>query len=628
MKQVVKKRNISLHMADIRPVVRGAALPKDSRGAGGGGFSVAMSGQKKEIFIFSEQYKTAHGIIGELESFFEHEKKLEKKVGIFSGQAADNEHETGERLFHPFSLGEESTKKVALTAVIAEEQKAEEKKGDIAIAPSPMELAPFSFGRLTEYGLLMGSAFAITLFLVVGGYSYVPRLLSYAREGVVSPANEKQQTQEQATPKLSENHVVVSEHSDDIFKDDVLMRALGYEGPQKYLVAFQNTLVPRPTGGVLSAYASFTLEKGELKDFTAGSMYDLDAGLKAKENPPRPLLLHGNIWGMNNANWFYQFPVSGEKLAYFFEDATGTRPDMVVVADIRSLFKEFFGYGDSELIAMPPAQAQEIAVGLFEGITNVEHSITDKKNYFTKALAQKEIMLYSTDKDMQALFDQNDVAGRALLAQRRDGFVPVATSLDANPSHYLLGQAVSDSVAFLGTGGVRHAVTVDMSFALNPQYRRAGKDVYYMKFYLPKGHSVELEGAKGFFEPKIKAANSAFRTDAMLEAGERTKITDSANRVEVYEEGESLVIGGFFEVKGAKASVTVSYVVPRMYKDSRGYYVLHIAKQPGIDASLSVHASAEGSLAVEPISHKEKNVVIPEMGPDESIVLNVERAYD
>jgi len=630
MKQVVKKKNIYLSMADVRPVMYVAVDPVVESGTIVPECAPKDGIKNSRSFIFSEQDKTAHGIIGEIESFFQHEKELEKKIDLSPRLTADGEIAEAQRVIHPFSLEESEIKNILFTTNALKEQKesepAEKEQEDSSSELPHKPAASFSFGSFAEYGLLMGSAFAITLFLVVGGYSYVPKLLSYVRESAASPV--KDVVKEEDISRSKNTHIVVSEHSDDIFKDNVLMRALGYEEPQKYLVVFQNSLVPRPTGGELSAYASFTLEKGELKDFTAGSVYDLDTGLKAKENPPRPLLLHSNIWGMNNANWFYQFPLSAEKLAYFFEDATGARPDMVVVADVASLFGEFFHYTSGELIAMTPAQAQEIAIGLFEGITNAEHSITDKKNYFTKALARKDIMLYSTNKEMQALLEENDVAGRALLQQRRDGFVPVVASLDANPSHYLIDQAVSDDLTFLSSGGVRHTVLVDMKFALNPQYRRAGKDVYYLKLYLPKGHSVELEGATGFFEPKIKSTNSSFYTDALLEAGERTKITDSLSRVEIYEEGDTLVVGGFFQVAGAKASVAVSYVVPRTYKDSRGYYVLHAAKQPGAHTSFRLHVSAEAPFMVEPISHKEKNIMIPDMVSDESVILSVKKAYD
>jgi hypothetical protein len=70
----------------------------------------------------------------------------------------------------------------------------------------------------------------------------------------------------------------------------VLPSLLGESEEKKYLVLFQNDKELRPTGGFITAYAIFTLDKGVIKLDRSEDIYTLDASVPNKPTAPAPIL--------------------------------------------------------------------------------------------------------------------------------------------------------------------------------------------------------------------------------------------------------------------------------------------------------------------------------------------------
>ncbi len=66
----------------------------------------------------------------------------------------------------------------------------------------------------------------------------------------------------------------------------VLPSLLGEEEPKKYLILFQNDKELRPTGGFITAFAIFNVDKGVIKIERSDDIYDLDNSISGK--PPAP----------------------------------------------------------------------------------------------------------------------------------------------------------------------------------------------------------------------------------------------------------------------------------------------------------------------------------------------------
>ena len=70
----------------------------------------------------------------------------------------------------------------------------------------------------------------------------------------------------------------------------VLPSLLGESKEKKYLVLFQNDKEIRPTGGFMTAYAVFRIEKGIIHIDRSSDIYDLDNSLRKTVKAPDPIL--------------------------------------------------------------------------------------------------------------------------------------------------------------------------------------------------------------------------------------------------------------------------------------------------------------------------------------------------
>ena len=97
---------------------------------------------------------------------------------------------------------------------------------------------------------------------------------------------------------------------------------LGSQGEKKYLVLFQNDKELRPTGGFITAYAIFRIEKGKISLNASDDIYKLDAQMKKHVTPPTPISKYLNVygWRMRDANFSPDFYASMKT----FEDLYAT----------------------------------------------------------------------------------------------------------------------------------------------------------------------------------------------------------------------------------------------------------------------------------------------------------------
>ena len=70
----------------------------------------------------------------------------------------------------------------------------------------------------------------------------------------------------------------------------VLPQLLGQPDEKKYLILFQNDKELRPTGGFLTAYAIFKINKGVISVEASEDIYKLDGSISNKEKAPEPIL--------------------------------------------------------------------------------------------------------------------------------------------------------------------------------------------------------------------------------------------------------------------------------------------------------------------------------------------------
>src|SRR3989344_2089564 len=98
---------------------------------------------------------------------------------------------------------------------------------------------------------------------------------------------------------------------------------IGTAGTKKYLLLFQNPAELSPPAGVPGSSGIEVFKDGELQDFRVDDVYNLDGQLKELYEPPLQLQHITPNWGMRDANWFVDFPVSARKMSEFYKKESG-----------------------------------------------------------------------------------------------------------------------------------------------------------------------------------------------------------------------------------------------------------------------------------------------------------------
>jgi hypothetical protein len=458
-----------------------------------------------------------------------------------------------------------------------------------------------SLKKAAEGVLMLLSALAISSVLFIFGYSEMPKISAfllggsnYGQDGTPKDNNSR------AEDKTKNPAIVVSRDSSDIFKQDLILGALGYDTPKNYLLVLQNGFVPRPAGGFTAAYLYFSVNKGEVAKVSSGNFYDIDQGLKNKLNPPEQLSLYSNIWGANSANWFADFPVSAKKTIDFFEESTDLKTDFLIMADMRSLFTDILKQPENKIMQMTPADIKSSLELLAKEFPSPKKMLVEKSDYFTDLAQKRKIMIYAADQKTEEKILREGFGGSMDLKPAKDHYFASPVSLDPSPRYLMNAQIISDNIRINVNKEAVHELKFDYDLSKNPNQKKYGKDTYYLKLYLPKG--AELRSASGFFSPKLPAKDPSFRDDPLVSSAASTVIKDALTGLEVYEEGDLTVIGGYFQVSSKKARVAISYSISNVFIRPPSEYDLTVVAHPGIKTVLRVNFGSEEGLEFRPIS--------------------------
>ncbi|MEK7533191.1 MAG: DUF4012 domain-containing protein [Patescibacteria group bacterium] len=116
---------------------------------------------------------------------------------------------------------------------------------------------------------------------------------------------------------------------------------LGEPEMRRYLVLFQNDKELRSTGGFLTAYAQFRVEKGKMILEKSTDIYDLDSALKQKFPAPREITtFHKNVYNLyiRDSNLSPDYKVSMQQFLKMYETAAGhEKIDGIIAVDTHVL---------------------------------------------------------------------------------------------------------------------------------------------------------------------------------------------------------------------------------------------------------------------------------------------------
>ncbi len=151
-------------------------------------------------------------------------------------------------------------------------------------------------------------------------------------------------------------------------------------GDRHLLVLFQNPSEMRPTGGFIGSYADLVVSNGAIKSIDIHDVNDVDNEFDQKIIPPKPVQAIATRFKVADANWFFDFPASAQKIVQFSEDSnlykkSGTTFDGVIAVS---------GYAISDLLDI----TGPITVEVLDANNKNKKLVLDSKNFLEEIQRQ------------------------------------------------------------------------------------------------------------------------------------------------------------------------------------------------------------------------------------------------
>jgi len=369
----------------------------------------------------------------------------------------------------------------------------------------------------------------------------------------------------------------------------------GKDEEKTYLVLFQNDKELRATGGFLTAYAIFRVEKGKIKIERSEDIYTLDNGISHPVAPREILTYHKGVstFNIRDSNLSPDLPTSiGLFNSLYNKSSSRVKYDGVILVDSKILVDMLTIFGDTDAGGVrfsaqtdKRCDCPQVLYKLFDMVDRPVNYIKENRKgilgelmyaLFYKAigfspskywgtlaqqmfknLQEKHILLYFIDKDLQTSVEKLNFAGRVRSYQGDFLYVNNVNFAGAK-SNLFVSVSINSKTKTNDAGKVTRIVTVDFrnpyphsdcnlergGLCLNATLRN------WIRVYVPKGSKlVEFKG--------------------------------SQKKVQAYDELDKTVFEGYLEVPTqGKATAILEYSVPSQLSNN---YKLLVEKQPGTD---------------------------------------------
>ncbi|OGY41725.1 MAG: hypothetical protein A2Y82_02485 [Candidatus Buchananbacteria bacterium RBG_13_36_9] len=410
----------------------------------------------------------------------------------------------------------------------------------------------------------------------------------------------------------------------------VIPKIAGFEQPRSYLFLLQNNSELRPTGGFIGTYGILKLKDGEIEKFDTDNIYNLDRSTQSiiKEPSPWPIAkyLEQKDWALRDINWAPDFSTSAQKALEMYDKENKTILELkssgnkiigekgVEITDIIPYEEDLYGviamtpeilggllkltgpivagemvftaenYQDQlELMVGKLYQELDIPIAERKGIikkladqitvkimTLPLSQISDVLDVGFKALDQKQILIYSTDLELQTLVLERGWGGE--IKKTDNDYLMV---VDSNMASLKTDQYIDRSINYTFSQQNDDLIAkVEIAYKNNADFTwKSTRLRTYTRVYVPL--DSELINSHGAMEnDKIK--------DPALQPGQ----------VEVGQEFDKTFFGAFISIEPHETGVlSFEYKLPARVKDqiNSNNYNLLMQKQPGVMPNLTLN---------------------------------------
>src|SRR3989344_6832310 len=283
---------------------------------------------------------------------------------------------------------------------------------------------------------------------------------------------------------------------------EVLPKIMGSEGKKKYLILFQNDAELRPTGGIITAYAYLTIDKGKIESAGSSDIYKLDDTLTKKFPAPDPIIKYlPNVYNLNirDTNLSPDFLASMKQFENLYKVSSADQDidgiitidtkfvlDMIKVlgpieaestkftADIVDecacphIIYELEKYADTPVNFEKGNERKAIISPLMQQMIAMIFSAPQSKwpqviSTILSSFSQKHVLLYFKEPLAQAAVEKVNFAGR-VYNYEGDYFYLNETNFGGAKSNLYITQALKQVITKSKNGQINKKVTIEYKY--------------------------------------------------------------------------------------------------------------------------------------------------------------------
>lgn len=409
---------------------------------------------------------------------------------------------------------------------------------------------------------------------------------------------------------------------------------LDVEGDRRIILLFENQSEIRPSGGFVGSYADVTLRKGSVANIDVHDIYIPDRDADYKIIPPRELQTITVGWGARDANWFFDYEISGEKILELLEASNmyvdqGVKFDGAialngnVVGDIlkitgpvyveeydvnltsENFLLEIRNEVDSASEERPEENRKEVLGALAPIlIERMENLDSNKKAdlmiaMFGRAFS-KDLKLYFRDEKLQDFVAQSSFAGSVYKIEdgwNGDYLAVVNANVAGGKSDLFVEQHILLNSRISSDGSLENTVTITRQHngesEENELYRRINQN-FIKVFTHPASEFVSGSGADSKnLRPRIDYVSSGYSVDEDLAIVEDTFVDIDGSLIDMYKEsGKNVFAGWFITDPGEENMLTIEYKRSGFEVSDNSKFQFVMDKQSGVESGFEYRIEA------------------------------------
>lgn len=424
---------------------------------------------------------------------------------------------------------------------------------------------------------------------------------------------------------------------------DAFIPWLSSPTPRRILVMLQNPSEIRPTGGFLGSYADIAIASGKVTDISVHDIADVDTAFTRMIVPPKPLQLEVTRWRPADANWFFDFPTSASETMAFFNQSslytattttTSSAPspyfDMIiavspkVVSDLLSVtgpitvsstktmftadnflvqIQKIVQAGQASSATYPKQVLRDLMSELSAQLassSNIDQG--GLVNMASNWMAEKDVMVYSSDPVMENFFKTSGVAGDVYESPQNfngDYFAVVDANVNGGKSDLYVSEKMDWTSQIEADGTLTDSLIVTRKDTgdVSPYWWYKTQNQVYLQIFVPPDSLLTNEsgGLQKTIYPKVNYAASGYSTDPLVASIESsTQPLFGYPAVTVHEEDGKEVFATWSQVAaGASTQLSFDYTHHAFVPPTPGInYQFVFEKQAGTNRDYSFEVDA------------------------------------